>query len=340
MPNDRAIVIAGGVTGRRSLSSTATNLGYDVVAASPDLRTSLARVQQHTPGTVVVDGDVALDTLADLRRLHGGHLLVLVGTDGARAELVRAVGGTPMTEIGELPPRGRGSAQATNTPARPAVVAPTSGRRPYTGPIELLAVGASTGGPAALATLLKGLPASLPVPVLLTQHMPANFTKVLASRLDAATGLRVREAQGGERLEPGDVWIAPGDRHLVIARDGDRLVTRLNSDPPECFCRPSVDVMFRSIAEVLGGACLAVVLTGMGQDGLRGATALNAAGATVFTQDEATSVVWGMPGYVTRAGLATRVLPIDQIATEILGRVVVGRNTAALSMRRELGRAS
>jgi two-component system chemotaxis response regulator CheB len=151
--------------------------------------------------------------------------------------------------------------------------------------------------------------------------MPATFTRFLAQRLDTICPLRVREAVSGEPLQPGTIWIAPGDFHLKVVKSaaGLRLVTE--QSPPENSCRPSVDVLFRSMAAAYSGSVLAVVLTGMGQDGLRGCKELYAAGARIVVQDEASSVVWGMPGFIAREQIADRVLPLPEIGLEITRRV-------------------
>ena len=188
-----------------------------------------------------------------------------------------------------------------------------------------MAVAASTGGPNALADLFAGLPADLPVPVVIAQHMPPMFTRQLAERLTARFAVRVEEGRAGVSLTPGHAWVAPGDYHMVLARDAAGVRLALNQDPPEQSCRPAADVLFRSVAKAFGPAALGVVLTGMGQDGLRGCEAIRAAGGRVIVQDEATSVVWGMPGAVARAGLADRVLPLAQLAPEVVRRVRVGR---------------
>src|SRR5262249_151055 len=159
-----------------------------------------------------------------------------------------------------------------------------------------------------------------PVPVVMVQHMPPMFTQLLASRLSAQFALPVEEGRAGGLLRPGHVWLAPGDFHMTVARDDKQLRIWLNQNPPENSDRPGVDVLFRSVAQTFGPNVLAVVLTGMGQDGLRGCEAIRAAGGQVIVQDEATSVVWGMPGYVARAGLADRVLPLGLVAPEIVRR--------------------
>jgi two-component system chemotaxis response regulator CheB len=202
----------------------------------------------------------------------------------------------------------------------------------------VLVIGSSTGGPEALAKVLPQLPASLPVPVLLVQHMPPVFTRQFAQRLDRLCALRIVEAADGSPLEPGVVHLAPGDHHLVVRTTGragaQRLQTGLNQGPPENFCRPAVDPLFRSAVTAYDGAVLAVVLTGMGADGRNGAGEVRAAGGTVIVQDQASSVVWGMPGAVSQAGHADEVLPLDRIPDAItrhLSGVTPGRGGAVLT---------
>jgi two-component system chemotaxis response regulator CheB len=181
----------------------------------------------------------------------------------------------------------------------------------------LVAVGSSTGGPQALAAFLRALAVPPAVPMVIVQHMPAGFTTMLADHLNRVGTLRVSEAKDGEALRPGHAYLAPGDRHLLVERGLAGLIARLRDDPPEHFCRPAVDPMLRSAQRACDGRVLAVILTGMGQDGLAGCRALAAAGGTVLAQDEASSVVWGMPGAVTRAGLAREVLPPERLAARV-----------------------
>jgi two-component system chemotaxis response regulator CheB len=186
---------------------------------------------------------------------------------------------------------------------------------------QVLAIGVSTGGPAALGAILPELPAGFRLPVLVVQHMPPLFTRLLAERLHAICHLPVAEAAQGDLVESGKILLAPGNFHLRVASTGGSVRACLDQSLPLNSCRPAVDALFTSIGEIYGGAVIAVILTGMGQDGLRGAEILHAHGASVLAQDEASSVVWGMPGAVVNAGIADCVLRLDQVVPEILRRI-------------------
>jgi two-component system chemotaxis response regulator CheB len=196
--------------------------------------------------------------------------------------------------------------------ASAAMAAPLSGPSP-----AVLLIGVSTGGPAALDALLPALPANFPLPVLIVQHMPGLFTRLLAERLNGRCPLRVIEAVAGEPVRAGSIYIARGDWHMEVAA-ASQPILRLTQDAPENYCRPAVDVLFRSAAAVYGSRILAVVLTGMGYDGLAGSRVVREHGGAVLAQDQQTSAVWGMPGAVAQAGLAHRILPLNAIAPEIL----------------------
>ena len=185
-------------------------------------------------------------------------------------------------------------------------------------PPAVLCIGCSTGGPNALAAVFKAITRPLPVPVVIVQHMPPLFTQMLAERLGKDSPLKFHEGQEGQLVEAGHVYIAPGGRHMEVRREGGVVRVHLHDGPPENSCRPAVDVLFRSVSTVYGGATLALIMTGMGQDGLHGCTVLRERGATILDQDEATSVVWGMPGYVAEAGLAHQILPLQDIAGALL----------------------
>ena len=212
-----------------------------------------------------------------------------------------------------------------STPKRDAASAHSP--RPFTlrplGPsisAGVVAISLSTGGPAAVAEVLSHLSKDFPAPVVLVPHMPQMFTRFFAERLNGQTPLTVTEAVDGQPVQPGVVYVAPGDFHLTVQRRNGTLVTALDQDPPENSHRPAADVLFRSVAEAYGPRALALVLTGMGQDGLRGSEAISRAGGRVLVQDEATSVVWEMPGLVASAGLADAVLPLGELANELRRR--------------------
>ena len=228
-------------------------------------------------------------------------------TDELRGALAEHVFALCRTETKPPPPPPAQSSRPPRT-ARPAAV-------------EAIVIAASTGGPVALGKILQALPADLPVPVLIAQHMPPLFTEQLASGLNDKSRLRVAEAVDDTVVKPGEVWVARGGYHMEVRRDADavRLVT--HQGPHEQSVRPAADVLMRSVATVYGNHTLAVVLTGMGKDGLAGCEAIYAAGGQVLAQDRESSIVWGMPGSVTEAGLADEVLPLDRIAANILDRL-------------------
>src|SRR5689334_14039956 len=244
-----------------------------------------------------------------------------------------AAPGRPAARPGAAPPRTgqppSGPGRPGAAPAGPPGAAPRpAAKRAPGGKVDILAIGSSTGGPDALTKVLTSIPADLPVPIVITQHMPPVFTRMFAERLDRSTPLHVVEATDGMELTPGWAYIAPGDSHLVLHRRGTATLTQLSGAPPENSCRPAVDVMFRSVAALYGASAFAAVLTGMGQDGRGGAKVLRDAGAEVLAQDEATSVVWGMPGAVVGAGLADEILPLDKIAAHLVSRIKAGRSAA------------
>jgi two-component system chemotaxis response regulator CheB len=273
-----------------------------LLAADPSLRVIMA-------STLTTRGaDVALRAL----RLGAADYLPKPSTsaiqdDSFRRELLAKVTGLARLR------RDTGS----TSPASPATSAPTlrpaSRQRPM-----LLAIGSSTGGPQALFTLVQGLGRQISVPVVLTQHMPKSFTPILADHLGKLGGLPCTEACHGESLLPGHIYLAPGDQHLLVELQSGKLRARLTDDPPENFCRPSVDPMLRSASTACQGRVLVVMLTGMGHDGLAGTRTVIDAGGTALAQDERTSVVWGMPGAVAQAGLCHAILPLPSIAAKTL----------------------
>ena len=211
-----------------------------------------------------------------------------------------------------------GGAAAKDAVAKKAaiVLRPAALARP-----AILAIGSSTGGPNALIAMLKGIPKPLKVPCVITQHMPPTFTTLLAENITRETGHKCAEGVHGEPVVAGRIYMAPGDYHMTVAREGLQTVIQINQDAKENFCRPAVDPMFRSLVAVYQRNILGVILTGMGQDGLLGAGELIKAGANLVAQDEATSTVWGMPGAVAKAGLCCAVVPITDMGREVSKRL-------------------
>lgn len=182
---------------------------------------------------------------------------------------------------------------------------------------KIIAIGASTGGTEAIKDVLAGMPADAPA-ILIAQHIPAAFSAPFAARMDRCASMRVCEARDGQQIVPGHAYIAPGDWHLELARDGARYVCRLNQKAPENRHRPSVDVLFKSVAAQAGANAVGAILTGMGEDGARGLLDMRGAGAHTLAQDEASSVVWGMPGAAVKLGATEQVLPLDRVAAQLL----------------------
>ena len=199
-------------------------------------------------------------------------------------------------------------------PQQPAEAPRRAARGPRVADLDLVVIGASTGGPMALQRVLTGLPASFPLPLLLVQHMPANFTRAFAERVNALCAIDVREAAEGDLLRPGRALLAPGGQHLGVIRKAGGLGVRLLEPREGQFYKPSVDIAFASAADAAPGRVLAIVLTGMGADGCEGAKRLKQGGAHIWAQDEASSVIYGMPAAVARAGVVERVLSIDGVA--------------------------
>jgi two-component system chemotaxis response regulator CheB len=312
----------------------------EVVGAEGNGIDALARIPELKPDLVTLDIEMPrMDGLETLRRIRRDYpklrtvMFSTVTTRGAAATfealslgaddyVAKASNAGKLDESlvrlrAELLPKIRQFfALPAEKPAPRAAAAPPKALT-HAKP-RVLAIGVSTGGPNALAKLLPMLPESFPLPVLIVQHMPATFTRLLAERLNAISSLQVVEAEERMEVAPGRVIVARGDRHLTVRATGSSVVTVLDDGPQENSCRPAVDVLFRSLAQTYRDAVLAVVLTGMGFDGRRGTEAVKAAGGYSIVQDQASSVVWGMPGAVAEAGLADRILPLDEIAPEVV----------------------
>jgi two-component system chemotaxis response regulator CheB len=307
----------------------------DIEMPEMDGLTALTHLHKNHPQTPVIMFSSLTElgasaTLEALSRGASDFFAKPVGAGGLeasrkliRAELIPAIRALCAPRSPRPAPKPQAKVLSKPVPNPTAPPSPLSA--PPATRIDLLVIGASTGGPNALAEIFSALPADLPTPILVVQHMPPMFTQMLAERLTKNSHFPTAEATTGIELAPRKALIAPGNYHLVLARDGARVCTRIHQEPHENACRPAVDPLFRSAAEIFGRNTLAIVLTGMGQDGLRGCEAIRAAGGQILVQDEATSVVWGMPGFVARAGLADRVLPLSMLAGEIVRRIRGGR---------------
>jgi two-component system chemotaxis response regulator CheB len=364
MPKIRVLVVDDAAVLRRLVAEEISkDPALEVVGTAANGKIALAMLPQVNPDVVILDIEMpeldGLATLAELRKTYRRLPVIMFSAlteRGAEATLdalslgasdyftkpAHADGVNGSLEIirGQLIPKIKalatgitrrsdsvlksGSAQVAAPPPGPAPRRPGARR----GPVEVVAIGASTGGPNALTEVFHRLPADFPVPIVMVQHMPPMFTRLLAERLSAGCAIRVQEGGPAEVLRPGQALIAPGDYHMIVARDGTQVRTQVHQEPPQNSCRPAVDVLLRSVAKTFGGNSLTVILTGMGQDGLRGCEVLAEAGGQILAQDEPSSVVWGMPGYVARAGLADRVLPLSLIGDEIVRRVLAGRGVA------------
>jgi two-component system chemotaxis response regulator CheB len=354
-------VVDDSVVVRRLLSDLlAAEPDCEVVGTAANGRIAIQKLTLLNPDIVTLDVEMpemdGLETLAAIRKTHPKLPIIMFSavTEKAADATLKALalgatdyvtkptatgGVSAMEQVREqLIPKIRWlSGQHLRSLMPPVVrLVPESARKSVRPPVarltrmDVLAIGCSTGGPNALGALLPKLRGDFPIPVVVTQHMPPLFTRLLAERMNGACQLRVHEAQGGEVLEAGHIYVAPGDFHLEVKREGAAVRLALHQGPQENSCRPAVDVMIRSVVQVYGGNTLSVILTGMGQDGMRGCELVREAGGQVIAQDEASSVVWGMPGAVVRAGLADVVLPLDDIATEIARRVGAVRVSPAV----------
>jgi two-component system chemotaxis response regulator CheB len=355
----RVLIVDDAVVVRKTLSDAISReANLEVAGTASNGRFALTKYPLLKPDIVLLDIEMpemgGLETVRRLREIDRRVPIIMFSTlteRGASATLeALALGatdyvmkpsntdmaGTLDTVSRELVPRIRALCHLPEPPA--AAVAPDlwaapivrrERKPPLLTPVQVVAIGVSTGGPDALAHILPALPSNLPVPVVIAQHMPPIFTTMLAARLAAKSSLPVRECQSGEPLISGCAYIAPGDLHMVVSCESGAACLRTHRGEKENYCRPSVDVLFRSVAQTYGARTLAVVLTGMGQDGLRGCEVLAAMGARIMVQDETSSVVWGMPGLVARAGLAEKILPLDQIGLEIM-RATTLQATAGL----------
>ena len=336
----------------------------EVVGTASNGAIGLQRIKQLSPDLITLDIEMPdMDGLEMLRRIRRDHpqlrvIMFSTLTERGAAKTLEALSlgaddyvakvsnegslDLSMTRLREemIPkimqffrvaaPARTAAAPKTSSPQASASHGPQPMQRAKARP-KALVIGVSTGGPTALGLILPKLPIDFGLPVLVVQHMPPLFTRLLAERLNSTCKMPVKEANQSCAVEQGRILVAPGDFHMKVESSTGQVRVVLDQSPRQNSCRPAVDALFASAAEVYGGAVLAVILTGMGQDGLRGAEILRAQGAAILAQDEASSVVWGMPGAVVNAGLADKVLPLDEIVPEILR--ITGRNQEGIAWR-------
>jgi len=350
----RVLIVDDTVTYRKIVSEVLAGCpNVEVVGAAANGKIALQRLDQLGADLLVLDlempemnGQAVLEELRRRNSPTGAIMLSALTAQGAKATLAALAAGAfdfvlkpsgqnmeanvehLRRELGAkltAYARSRGIKQILygkdgNPDRRESVVSPASRARtpaPSAGPPQVVALGISTGGPKALTEMVPQLPANLPVPLLIVQHMPPVFTKSLADDLNNRTPLTVREAVDGQPIRAGEVWIAPGGRQMKVQRQDDRVVLGITDDPPENSCRPSVDYLFRSVADVYGGRAVGVIMTGMGNDGSLGCRRLKHCGARIIAQDAATCVVYGMPREPIENGIAEVIAPLGRIAAEI-----------------------
>jgi two-component system, chemotaxis family, protein-glutamate methylesterase/glutaminase len=302
----------------------------DIDIPDSDALATLAAIREASPDTPVImlstanSAAATVDALAQGAKDYVNKPEAATINDSTLAQLSREVAakiGLHCSHLIRKPPPSASLVQASRLASVPVAGEPRHARR-----IDIVVVGISTGGPSALMELLPKLPEDFPVPILIVQHMPPMFTRLLGDRLNAKSKILVAEARPSTNLKAGAALIAPGDFHMSVLRDGDKIQLRTHQGLPEHSCRPSVDVLFRSVAQAYGPNVLAVVMTGMGRDGFAGCQDIQAAGGQVIVQDEASSVVWGMPGVIVRANLADSVVPLADLAAEIIDRAFAFRD--------------
>ncbi len=338
----------------------------EVVGTASNGKAALEKIEELSPDLVTLDVEMpvmdGLETLSALKEAKKDVKVIMVSAltkkdaqvtmralqlgafdfiakpdGGSLNENVESLKLQFAPKIRVLKPRLQGRARAGKEEKEEAMPGRTSSPAPAPPPVRgrrtppsrpsIVAVGVSTGGPKALTEVIPRLPADLPVPVAVVQHMPPVFTGALAENLDKKSALAVVEAEDGTPLEAGRVYIAPGGKQMRIGGSSTSPVVRVTDDPPENHCKPSVDYLFRSVREVFGPKALGVIMTGMGRDGTEGLKEMKKSGAFVLAQDEATCVVYGMPMEAVKAGVVDEILPLEKLAERITA--LVGSAAAA-----------
>lgn len=355
MPKIRILIVDDSVVVRRMISDALSrDPSLEVVGTAPHGGIALQKIPQVNPDIITLDVEMpemdGITTLREIRKIYPKLPVIMFSTLTAQgaATTVEALSAGASDYVAK--PANVGSVaegllrlerdlipkikmlcpQISCEPSSAPTARMTKGSpdknlvrvaSKAAGPIEIVCIGTSTGGPNALASVFEHFPAEFPVPIVIVQHMPPVFTGLLAERLSAHSLVKFSEGGEGEVMQSGHGYIAPGGKHIEVARQGFLNRIHLHDQPAENSCRPAVDVLFRSVAGLYGSNALGVILTGMGKDGMRGCELIHEKHGQVVVQDEASSVVWGMPGSVARAGLADAILPLKDISGEIIRRV-------------------
>ncbi len=357
----KVLVIDDTVMYRKVLTDVLSKLPeVEVVGAANNGKIGLEKIKQLEPDVVTLDFEMpimdGIQTLKELKKIGSDVAVVMVSAHtsqgaavtmqalelGAYDFIAKPDGGTLTENRDSLLKQLRPLIQSVNTrrilsrtlnkkrkvppaanlkPGSAAAISTTAKINIKPGRLELVSIGISTGGPNALAEVIPRLPANLRVPVVIVQHMPPVFTAALADSLDKKSKVSVKEAEDGELLKPGWVYIAPGGRQMRLVGKAAGTAVELTDDPPENHCRPAADYLFRSISKIYGNRALGVIMTGMGSDGVLGLRLMKRRGAPVIAQDKETCVVYGMPMEAYKAGITDMVLPLDKIASQIAGMV-------------------
>ncbi|MDT9338757.1 chemotaxis response regulator protein-glutamate methylesterase [Trichodesmium erythraeum 21-75] len=351
MPKFRILIVDDSVIVRRIINNILSESDWiEVVGVAPSGQIALAKIPQVNPDLIILDVEMpeidGLETLKRIRQTYkqlpvimfsaitqGGAIatldaLTLGANDyitkpanmGSKEKAIEYIRKQLIPKIQVFCHRKVSLTKHCLAPSMTSFQRKTSTQL-LTLKLEIVAIGVSTGGPQALYQLLHKFPASFRVPIVIVQHMPPVFTTRLAERLSSQCKIPVHEAKDRDVIKSGEAWIAPGNYHIILVREGKQVRIQTIQTPPENSCRPAVDVLFRSVAKLYQGAVLGVILTGMGQDGLHGCTSIREMGGQVLVQDQASSVIWGMPGMVANAGLADQILPLNKLAEEIIRRI-------------------
>lgn len=329
----KVLVVDDSAVFRRALSRAFTDLpGVELVGCANEGSEALQKIRTLAPDLVTLDlempGMDGLTTLRLMREQGFNKKVVVLSALGGERRTVEALclgaddfiqkpnSANAMETLRQVLEKAV-EQFATRRPLAPVRTSVSRLAPPQTKHIEIVVIGVSTGGPNALPEALSQLPANLPVPVLVVQHMPATFTRLLAERLNSKCTINISEAVDQEPLRPGQVYIAPGDFHMEVTGNPRAAKIHLQQGPHENGCRPAADVLFRSVAKIYGGRCLSVVMTGMGRDGLEGVKALSAHGAHCLAQDQESCAVWGMPRFIVENRLAHEVLPPAELGRRI-----------------------